>query len=152
MYRQEDIPANAELVFDRDGPADNLFFFYTGGSISPLFTKAELDADPDNVRKYGYYVVTVYEKMYATKNVTEKHFTSEQAIGRHIHLSNLSKWAQKGDFDLLADLQGCPDPKKCQLVSRYRNLKNAIAEAENLAEEFGIRFVVAKVPGLVDNH
>lgn len=151
-YRLKDIPVDTELVFDRGGPAENIFFFYTGGSISQLFTKAELDADPDKVRKYGYYVVTVYEKMYATKNVTEMHFTSEEAIRQYINLSNLTRWSQKDDFDVLADPLGCPDPKKCQIVSRYRNLKKAVAKAEKLAEEFSIRFIVAKVQGLVDNH
>jgi hypothetical protein len=151
-YRTKDVPLDAELVFYRGGPADNLFFFYAGGTISQLFTKAELYADPEKVRRYGYYVVTIYEKMWATENATESHFTSEEAIRRHIPSSSLTRWSQKNDFDVLADPQGCPDPKKCQIVSRYRSLKKAISKAENSAQEFGIRFVVGRVHGLVDNH
>ena len=151
-YRMKDVPLDAELVFDRGGSADNLFFFYTSGSISQLFTKVELDADPEKVRRYGYYVVTIYEKMWATENATESHFTSEEAIRRHIPSSSLARWSQKNDFDVLADPQGCPDPKKCQMVSRYRSLKKAVSKAENSAQEFGIRFVVGRVHGLADNH
>ncbi len=151
-YRPKDIPADAEWVFDRGGTVEGLFFFYAGGSISPLFTRAELDADPDKVRKYGYYVVVVYEKLYATENVTEMHFSSEEGMRRHTNSTNPTRWSQKDDFDVLADPRGCPDSKKCQIVFRYRSLKKAMAKAETLAEEFGIRFVVAKVHGTVDNH
>ena len=140
------------MVFDRGGLTERIFFFYAGGSISQLFTRAELDADPDKIRKYGYYVVTLYEKVYATKIETENHFTSDEAIRKYTRPSNLNRWPQKNDFDVLADPLGCPDPKKCQMVSRYRNLKKAVAKADKLAGEFGIRFVVAKVLGMVDNH
>ena len=150
-HRPKDIPEDAELVFERGGPAEDAFFFYTGGFISQLFAKAELDADPEKVRKYGYYVVTVYQKLYAAMNMTEMHFTSEEALRRHINSSALPG-SRKDNFDVLADPLGCPDPKKCHIVSRYRNLKRAEAKADKLAEEFGIRFVVAKVLGLVDNH
>ncbi len=150
--RLKGMPTDAELVFERGGSTENSFFFYTGGSISQVFKKAELDANPDKIREYGYYVVTVYEKIYATKNVTAMHFSSEEAIRKHINLSNMVRWSQKADFDVLADPLCCPDPKKCQIVSRYKKLKNAIAKAEKLADEFNIRFVVAKVIGLVDNH
>lgn len=151
-HQSGDILENTQSVFQHGGLAGNLFFFRTGDAISQLFTQAELDADPNKSRNYGYYVVVVYEKIYATQNETRMHFTSEDALKRHIHSSSVERWVQKNDFDVLADPRGCPDPGKCHTVFRYRNQKAAMRKADQLAQRYGIRFVVGRVLGWVDNH
>jgi len=151
-YLPDGEPSDAEPVFHTAGQAQDRFFFYAGGRISQLFTRAEIDADPERIRKYGYQVVRIYEKLYATTNETSMHFVSEEAIHRHIRSSGPARRSRKGDIDILLDPKGGPDPKKGHIVSGYRNMKPALDRANRLAAEFGVRLAVAKVIGMVDNH
>ncbi|MBN2414676.1 hypothetical protein JXO52_02490 [bacterium] len=148
----EEIPEGTEMPFDRGGAAADAFFFATGGTMSRLFTQADLDAAPDLSRKYGYYIVTLYEKIYASPGETRNRFSSEEAVRRHIPSSAERPALTKDRYDLLMDAAGSPDPKRMFFVARYHRRQQALKAADRLAAAFGIRFLVARIAGWVDNH
>lgn len=147
-----EVPPNAEMPFDRGGPAEGVFFFKTGNWSSQLFTQAELDADPNKSRDYGWYVVTLYEKVYASSIETYNHFSTEAALHRHIPSSAKSGGLEKDRYDVFLDPAGGPDPKRMFFAARYRTRDAALEEADRLAASFGIRFLAARIAGWVDNH
>ena len=149
---RKDIPANAEMPWDRGGPAGGVFFFRTGHWTSQLFTQAELDADPDKSRNYGWYVVTLYEKIYASPANTVNHLSSEAALHRHIPSSAKSGGLELDLYDVFMDPAGGPDPGRMFFAARYRSRKRALEAADRFSAAYGIRFLAARIAGWADNH
>jgi len=151
-YRLDDGPEGAEMPFDKGGQATDAFFYETGRKITRLYTRAELDAEPEMSRKFGWYVVTLYEKIYATEDETTAHFTRYEAVNRYLQPSSREPRPRKGDYVLWADPLGGYDPKQSEIVAQYRHVNMAIERARKVATDYGIRIIVAKHLGSVDNH
>lgn len=153
-YHRDEIPDNAEFPFERGGRTRDIFFYHpSGGAVSRLFRKSELNTDPNYLLSQFGFVIIIYEKMYATLNDTTMHFTSDQAFERYIgRPPGRSIWASKGYYDVLADPKGCPDAGTSKVAHRGQDLEEAIRKAEELEKKFSIRFLVGKIVSVHDAH
>ena len=150
--RMDDDPEDAEYPWEKAGEAEDAIFCLGYGGPSRLYTKKQWRTEPYITMKYGNFVVPVYEKVYATEQETVAHFTSEQAFAGHVNFTQKGMRGCEGYYDVLSDPLGCDQMNGSLRVYASRNKKRAIRKADNLSEEYGIRFVVAKLLGLVDNH
>lgn len=150
--RMDDDPENAQYPWDKAGESEDAIFCLGYGGPSRLYTKEQWRAEPYITMKYGNFVVPVYEKVYSTDQETVAHFISEQAFARHVNITQKGMRGYEGYYDVLSDPAGCDQMNGSFRVYASSSMKRAIKKADILAEKYGIRFVVAKLLGLVDNH
>lgn len=152
VERMAEDPEDAEYPFDKGGEAANAIFCVGHKRVSRLFTSEQWCADTRVTEKYGGFVVPVYEKLYATENETTAHFPSAQTMRNYTGTDRKGAWGEKDCYCVLADPAGCLGSSKHLCVYSSKSNSSARKKADTLAENFGIRFLVAKLVELIDNH
>ncbi|MFW5734264.1 MAG: hypothetical protein ACOCWR_04300 [Oceanidesulfovibrio sp.] len=151
--QREDAPEHAVSPFDGAvvGPDR---FFYAGGSgiLTELMDRDRARQDPHRPYRMSGYVITLYEKLYATGNETDYHFTSDVAFHRFVKPATPTRRAQVGDIHVLMDPKGFHGRTACKIAYRTQQHTRAQTKADALAERFGIRFLVARVADIIDTH
>ena len=144
---------NVEFPFDRGGETTDRYFYFSYRSSSELFTGAQRELDEVKYCPFRHcvYVVTIFEKIYATGNETAMHFFSETAFGRHAKRSSADKKHDPGRCFILADPAGSREGHT-YIACSNQSPSQARKRADELAEKFNIRFLVARVVGCVDTH
>lgn len=145
--------ADSEFPFDTPGETSEVFFYFAYRSSSELFSKAQLDLDEVKYCPLGKaaYWVTLFEKVFATAENTAKHFFSDETFDRHCKVASADKPHDRDRYFVLADPAGHRDGHT-MLASSSTRFAQASKRANELAERFGIRFLVARVTGGFDAH
>jgi len=133
-----------ERPFDRPGAgAGSCFLYADTGKLSHLYEGEPIDPLVGPLRHHGPWIYTL-----------EKHLaTQPETVNRAIH-ANL--WEQLVPADdgradqqgaralILCDPRGIGGGDRTLCVARYADIGRAVTVAQDLAEELGIRFVVAR--------
>ncbi|MBU8872111.1 MAG: hypothetical protein KOO60_14680 [Gemmatimonadales bacterium] len=146
-------PPDAEFPFDRSGGPDNSIFFYGSGSCSELFQDSQMDLDEvkNCVFGHGPYLVTQFEKVFATDNDTAGHFSSETAFDKHAKSTSADKPNDPDRYFVMADPAGHVDGIT-RMAASNKNLAPAKKMANELALKFNIRFVIGRVIRCINVH
>ena len=145
-------PFDASFPFDQaDDPGDHRFFFSTG-ILSELFAAEQMKVDEVRACMLGRtaYTVLQLEKIRATGNPTSMHFFSDRVFERYAQ-SPSAKNIKRNRYIVLADPAGHREGHSL-VASSYNNRLQAWNRALELSKKFDIRFLVARVDGILDVH
>ena len=144
---------NAAFPFDEPGECEGQFFYFAYRCSSELFTREQLDTDEVKACPIGRcgYLVTLFEKSFATDNKTANHFWSDSVFDRHVKRKSADNKHAKDRYFVLADMAGHREGHTMIACSSNRR-DQAVTSATTLAKKYGIRFLVARVVSCADYH
>lgn len=96
------------------------------------------------------YSVSFLEPLYATPRETVAHFRNEDVLRRYLPVDRTA--IREGCHLILCDPLGCSPGEAARLAGVRSSLGAAARRADQLAQRFGIRFLVARLTGVVHTH
>lgn len=143
---------DADFPFDAAGDAEEHRFFFFAGIVSELFTAEQMKLDDVRSCIQGRtpYIVLQLEKIYATAAPTSMHFFSDSVFERHVQSASANN-IERNRYVVLADPAG-HQKGHAMIACSSADQPNARKRALELTEKFDIRFMVARVDGVIDVH
>lgn len=139
---KEHAKITSESPFQKPGSSQNLFFFYSSGHISNLYSDAAIDPYIiPLMHRHGPFIYSL-EKRFASTAATTHHFEAPERLQKFISPS-LKRPNSQHQFWLLADPLGVSGGG-APVVKTYATLKGAVKASERYGKELEIRFLVAE--------
>ncbi len=151
--RQMHYPKGGLPEGDFPDPFDDLAstgFFYSGyQAITPLLTQEQRKLY--DLYEMPGFVITCYEKLFATAQDTCEHLTSAEALERVRPQLPRNSPDRTNAIFLLLDPLGL-DGKTCASLGVASSVARARTTAERIADWLRIRVLVARRVGMIDTH
>lgn len=143
---------DASFPFDEADDIGDYRFFFSTGILSELFTPEQMKVDQVRACILGRaaYMVLRLEKIRATENPTSMHFFSDRVFERYVQ-SPSAKNIVRNRYVVLADPAGHREGHSL-VAGSYNDQIQAWDRALELSKKFDIRFLVARVDGIIDVH